>query len=52
MVEGSIRLHSYCKYCIKIRRLKKNYKKGVGMNSETLFKEAHKCYNSKNGNCS
>lgn len=52
IVSGSIRLHSYCDYCIKVRRLKKNYKKGGGMGSdETLFKEAYKCYNSKNGNC-
>lgn len=52
MVEGSIRLHSYCDYCIKVRRLKKNYKKGEGMGLETLFKEAYKCWNSKEGNCS
>ncbi|MBA7615977.1 hypothetical protein ES703_23267 [subsurface metagenome] len=51
IVSGTIRLHFYCKYCIKVRRLKKNYKKGASMNSETLFKEAYKCFNSKNGDC-
>lgn len=51
MVEGTIQLHPWCKYCIKIKKLKKGYKKGVGMNSETLFKEAFKCFNSKNGDC-
>ncbi|MBA7493063.1 hypothetical protein ES702_03628 [subsurface metagenome] len=53
MVEGSIRLHPWCDQCIKVRRLKKNYKKGEGMGSdETLFKEAYKCWKSKNGKCS
>ena len=51
MVEGTIQLHPWCKYCIKFKKLKKGYKKGVGMNSETLFKEAFKCFNSKNGDC-
>ena len=51
MVSGTIRLHFYCKYCIKVRRLKKDYKKGERMGLETLFKEAFKCFNSKEGNC-
>ncbi len=51
MVEGSIRLYPWCDYCIKIRKLKKSYKKGVSMDSETLFKEAYKCFNNKNGDC-
>jgi len=52
IVSGSIRLYPWCDQCIKVRRLKKNYKKGEGMGSdETLFKEAYKCWNSKNGDC-
>ncbi|MBA7700172.1 hypothetical protein ES703_108881 [subsurface metagenome] len=52
MVKGTIQLHPWCKYCIKLKKLKTNYKKRGEMGLETLFKEAFKCFNSKNGNCS
>ncbi|GAI93822.1 unnamed protein product, partial [marine sediment metagenome] len=52
MVSGTIRLHFYCKYCRKVKELKTSYKKGGEMGLETLFKEAYKCFNTKEGNCS